>query len=737
MLAHKKRWYIAVALVLIAIVGVWQGIPFISSHYSHASSHQKGAATTPIQHVVVLMLENHSFDNYFGTYPGVNGLTETRASDPLQEDYYHDAAGAYAAVDGGKMDGFSFHSKVQYTQKDLPILWDYAKHFGLSDNFYSSMLASSTPNHMAMVASQTGGIYDSRGQKGCSSKQNNLIPSRSTAGNEYWSYPCYNINSIPQELSNAGVSWKYYSEIVVWDAPNMIQGLAGSPNDVHNVSQFQKDVSSCQLPSVSWIVPKGTGTDHPPTPTFGGQDFIAQEVNAIEQSPSQCNYWNNTAIFVSWDDWGGFYDHVVPPVVDGVGLGPRVPLLVISPYAKANYISHQQGEFASFDKFIEEDFGLPSLDQRDALSQTSDLMDFFNFNQKPLPPLIENQIPPEYTLRVPIDKNSGVYGLVNPDIGGPDTTFKFDILYTPSKAPTTYNVVIDGVTHQMVNKGKFPGGGTLYQYATKLPVGSNHQTSFNFVNSNGPISLPLNGVPYAYPVVTPFDLTFSVNPSVAMPGQQITYTAVYKSPKGKAPTQTEIDVDGPGHTMTSDGSTNYKKGVTYTYKTTALATGEHYFRFLFSDGSKFGTADYEGAPAPIIAPVLLTNSVVSPTSGTSTTQFTFSTTYTDAAGQAPKEAEVYIDNQGYPMTCVSSQSVCASGNNANYQYQTTLTSGKHSFFFVFGDTASLWANPFSPSSFAGPNVGANAQPVPPGTLITPSHSQNPDIPLTGPEDSGD
>ena len=602
MLAHKKRWFLVVALLFMLLVGIWQGVPYISSHYIHASTHQKGVATTPIQHVVVMMLENHTFDNYFGTYPGANGITEPRASDPLQSDYYHDSSGAIAAVDGGKMDGFPYRSKVQYTQQDVPILWDYAKHFGLSDNFFTSMLASSTPNHMAMVASQSGGINDSRGQKGCSSKANNLIPSRNNAGNEYWSYPCYPINSVPQELANAGVSWKYYSQIVVWDAPNMIQGLAGSPNDVHNVSQFQTDISNCQLPSVSWIIPKGSYTDHPPSPTFGGQDFVAQELNAIEQSPSQCNYWQNTALFVTWDDWGGFYDHVVPPVIDGVGLGPRVPLLVISPYAKPGYISHQQGEFSSFDKFIEEDFGLPSLGQRDALAQTSDLMDFFDFNQTPLPPLIETQLPPEYTLRVPIDKIHGIFGVVNPDTGGPSTVFKFDILYTLSKPPTTYNVVIDGTAHQMVNKGPFPGGGTLYEYDTKMPTGSNHQTTFDFVSPNGPVSLPLNGVPYNEPIVSPFDLTFSVNPSVALPGQQVTYTAVYKSPAGKAPTQTEIDVDGPGHTMTSDGSTNYKTGVTYTYTTTSLAVGEHYFRFLFSDGSQFGIADYEGPPAPVIAP---------------------------------------------------------------------------------------------------------------------------------------
>src|SRR5207244_11867101 len=132
-------------------------------------------------------------------------------------------------------------------------------------------------------------------------------------------------------------------------------------------------------------------SNHGPYQIEAGQDYVTSAVNAIMQS----KYWANTAIFLTWDDWGGLYDHVVPPVIDGVGLGPRVPLIVISPYAIAGHISSVQGEFSSFVKFIEADYNLGegALGQRDSLSQISDLMDFFNFNQIPLQPLILNPVP--------------------------------------------------------------------------------------------------------------------------------------------------------------------------------------------------------------------------------------------------------------------------------------------------------------------------------------------------------
>src|SRR5207302_35516 len=145
----------------------------------------------------------------------------------------------------------------------------------------------------------------------------------------------------------------------IWDPPLMVKGISKSPNNVHSLGQFAKDIGSGHMANVSWITPAGNATDHPPGALQAGQNFVAQQVNAVMNSP----YWSSTAIFVTWDDWGGFYDHVPPPQIPGdqLGMGPRVPLLVISPYAKHGYISHEQGEFSSFVKFVESIFGLPNL----------------------------------------------------------------------------------------------------------------------------------------------------------------------------------------------------------------------------------------------------------------------------------------------------------------------------------------------------------------------------------------
>lgn len=712
------RWSTVGILLVILIAGIWQGFPYLASRFTltYASGHPKGTPTTPIQHVVIMMMENHTFDNYFGTFPGANGVTLPRASDPLRGDYYHDAPGLVAIADGGKWDEYPARSYVQYTQADIPNYWSYAQQFGLGDNFFSSMAASSTPNHLAMVASQTGGIFDTTGEKGCNSKQNNIIHSESaTTGNQYWSYPCYNINSIPQELDTAGISWRYYSQIPVWDAPLQIQPISASPNNIASSNQFLKDVQSGNMASVSWVIPANAATDHPPSTTLAAQNYVTDTVNAIMKS----SYWSNTAIFLTWDDFGGLYDHVIPPTVDAVGLGPRVPLIVISPYARQGYISHQQGEFSSFDKFLEENFSLPSLGQRDALAQTSDLMDFFDFSQQPQPPFMLNDLPVSLNMEVPVDKKRGIDGSINPEMGGPDTKFNFDIEYNLTNfMPTVHNVIIDGVNHAMKRIGPFQGRGSgiLYQYISKLSVGS-HTFSFTFSTPNGNVTMPFNNVPMAGPTVAPFDLNASnVSPNTALVGQPVTYTVTYVSPGGLPPTRTEIDIDGVAYTMQSAGGTNYQTGVTYSYTTSSLYPGVHYFRFRFDDGSGAGVQTFEETASPSISPLLLTASQVNPTSGTSSTIFTFQTTYTDSNGQAPVRADVYVDTTRYPMTCMSGCSSYSTG--AVFQAQTTLPTGNHKFYFVFADSQTTWANPFDPNTYAGPNVGANAQAVPHGTIIT-------------------
>ena len=700
-----SRLLIALAFLGVLGVGFWRVLPATSSHKARATS------SSPIQHVVNIMMENHTFDNFFGQYPNANGVTLPRETDPLPSDFNHGSSAAISYIDGGKMDKFEPHAFYQYTQADIPSYWSYAQQFGLGDNFFSSYPSSSTPNHIAMVAAQAG-IYETTSQTGCDSPQNDIVHAVSNTGQHSWTYPCENIQSLPNLLSNAGLSWRYYADVPIWDAPRMLKPLHGSPNNVH-VSQFISDVQSGHLANVSWVTPTGVSTDHPPSLLEPSQNFVTAEINAIMNS----QYWSSTAIFLTWDDFGGLYDHVAPPQIDTLGLGPRVPLIVISPYAKAGYISHQVSEFSSFVKFAETNFNLPNLGQRDASSQISDLMDYFDFNQTKQPPLILNQIPYSYTLFVPSQGiGTNIKGTLSPIIGGPSTTYQYSVMYSLSNTPATHNVTIDGTDHPMKAIKWFAGFGELYQYSTTLGVGTNHTYSFTFSESpSGTITLPHNGIPFPGPEVHPFilnALTSPVQPSPGLPGQTVTYNVLYTSTTNTAPTLAEADIDGVAHAMHSTGGTNYSTGVHFVY-TTPMPIGVHYVVYRFDDGT--GVAAYPGRITPITTPILLSKSSINPLSGTSSTVFTFQTTYTNVNGNAPTRATLYLDKNPITMNYVSG----SYSTGAVFQAQTTLSIGSHTYFFVFSDSQSVWADPIGPLTYAGPTIASSAskQLVKPGTVI--------------------
>lgn len=701
-----SRLLVAFAFLGVLGVGFWRALPIMSSHKALASS------STPIQHVVYIMMENHTFDNFFGRFPGANGDTSlAHETDPLQSDYNHGSSAAISYIDGGKMDGFEPHAMYQYTQSDIPNYWSYAQHFGLGDNFFSSYATSSTPNHIAMVAAQTGGIYETTPQTGCDSPQNDIVHAISSAGQQYWTYPCANIQSLPNLLSNAGLSWRYYADVPIWDAPRMLKPLHGSPNDTH-VRQFITDVKTGNLANVSWLTPTGVSTDHPPSMLEPAQNFVTDEINAIMNS----SYWSNTAIFLTWDDFGSLYDHVAPPQIDTLGLGPRVPLIVISPYAKAGYISHQQSEFSSFVKFAETNWGLPNLGQRDVLTSISNLTDYFDFNQTPQTPLILKHIAYSPTLFAPSQGiGSNIKGALYPVIGGPNTTYTYSVMYSLTTTPAIHNITIDGVDHPMNAIKWYNGFGELYQYSTKLAVGLNHTFSFTFSDTVGTVTLPHNGVPFPGPEVNPFTLnalTSPVQPSPGLPGQVVTFNVLYTSTTNTAPTLAEVDIDGVAHAMHSTGGTNYQTGVHYVF-TMPMPVGVHYTIYRFDDGT--GVAVYPGRITPITTPIVLSNSSISPTSGTSSTVFTFKTTYANVNATAPTQATLYLDNKPVAMSYVSG----SNSTGAVYQAQTTLTVGTHTCFFVFSDSQSVWADPIGPQVYAGPTIGAMAQlqVIAPGTII--------------------
>ena len=662
--------------------------------------------TDPIQHVVVIMEETHTFDNYFGDFPGVGSqyaLTEPAASDPAPHDIDHSGPRTLFAIDGGAMDGFDPLGQVQYKQSDIPVYWAYAQHYGLGENFFTDAASSSTPNHIAMIAAQTGGEDQTIHVHGCLSPANDVVLDRGADGDESYSQPCYNIPSIPQEATTAGLSWKYYGEAPVWDAPQYISGLKNTPGV--SSTQIITDAKANNLPNISFVTPgEDSESDHPPQPTQPAQNFVSSIVNAIMHSSE----WNSTAIFVTWDDFGGWYDHVSPPQVDGIGLGPRVPLLVISPWARPGYISSQQGEFASFDKFIEEVFNLPSLGQRDSLASTSDLMDYFNFSQKPDPKLIEPKLAYDSVLSVPNTGSAAVGGAhastVTPASGGPGTTFTYSVMYNnPGVTPTTANVTIDGSDTIPMSFTKKVGKLDEYQATTTLTPGPQTYT-FQFGNGTSTWQLPLNSVPFSGPQVLPFDITgFKVTPGTGAQqlGQPVTFSCTYKSPAGKTPVTAEIDIDNNLHTMNAVSGTA-TKGIHYQYTTPDLGQGTHYFELKFDDGSGLQSIqEYSVA----ITPIYLQDSSVSPTSGTTSTNYTFSTTYTGP--DAATEVDVVVDGTSHPMTLQSGNPT----TGAVYQATLSLPAGSHTFAFYATDGTNAWSDPLTPGTYKGLTVSNKGQAV--------------------------
>jgi phospholipase C len=401
-----------------------------------------------IEHVVMIMQENRSYDTYFGTYPGANGIPSgTCVPDPARggcvKPFYngepknaggpHGSAAAINDVDGGKMDGFVAEAEKRckaaascglevmgyHDARDIPNYWAYAQNFALQDNMYESGASWSLPEHLYMVSgwSAVCSKVEPENPLTCASSLSPVHPAGETQ------YPW---TDITYALHRAGVSWRYYihegsepdcqddeatsCEKVklavktpgIWNPlPDFTDVKAnGQVGNVEPLPKFYGAVNqagSCGLPKVSWVVPSDPVSEHPARSVRVGQAYVTTLINTIMRSPC----WSSTAIFLSWDDWGGFYDHVVPPNIDRNGYGLRVPGLVISPYAKTGYIDHQQLSHDAYLKFIEDDFlergrlnpatdGRPDgrPDVREEAPGLGDIVNDFDFNQSPRPPLL-------------------------------------------------------------------------------------------------------------------------------------------------------------------------------------------------------------------------------------------------------------------------------------------------------------------------------------------------------------
>ena len=469
--------------VSLLLVGLFFGLPRVNA---------AGNPDIPIEHIIIIVQENHSFDNYFGTFPGANGIRAgTVLADypggplinkpfPLEVeavpfDLPHGWTTAKVVWDNGAMDGFLWGEYAQGTDyygkaipvptpnpalvtfkklnknsaeykklaneklsmvdgqlvsphgfaddededapdveernaelrakepvpsgspnpakrgkyvidtigywdnRTIPNYWEYAEKFTLCDAFFSAMTGPSVPNHLYIVAAQSGALVG-----------DGSIGRRTVA--EY-SFP-----SVIQLLGQAGITWKYYSgtrptgEEEIWKplpgfraySKRLDPGI-DLESHLQQTNSFFNDLKAGTLPQVCWLTPAPALSEHSPSNIVDGMWYVTGLINAVMES----SYWNTCAILLMWDDYGGFYDHVPPVQIDEFGFGFRVPAMVISPYSLSGKVVHTQYDLTSALKLIETKFGLSPLTARDGMSNS--MLECFDFTQTPLPPVIINK----------------------------------------------------------------------------------------------------------------------------------------------------------------------------------------------------------------------------------------------------------------------------------------------------------------------------------------------------------
>ena len=420
-----------------------------------------------IQHVIVIMQENRSFDHYFGTYPGADGIptsngkftvcvpspgggcvTPFHLAGVVNEGGPHGASDATADINGGRMDGFIQQAggarkgcadtqapscgagpdvMGYHDAREIPNYWTYAQNYVLQDHMFQPNASWSLPQHLFMVSEWSAHCQNSDPVSCVNDLQNPGTPPTPQSGPGA-PHPDYAWTDLTYMLHNAGVSWNYFVEggtqpdcasdaadcapvkqnahtPGIWNPLPWFDTVKqdGQLGNVTDVTNYFADAQKGTLPAVSWITPAQKDSEHPRASVSDGQAWVTRLVNTAMQGPD----WSSTAIFLGWDDWGGFYDHVQPPVVDANGYGLRVPGLVISPYAKTGYIDHQTLSQDAYVKFIEDDFlgGMrldphtdgrpdPRPDVRENASVLGNLVSDFDFTRAPSPPMVLSTSPP-------------------------------------------------------------------------------------------------------------------------------------------------------------------------------------------------------------------------------------------------------------------------------------------------------------------------------------------------------
>ncbi len=367
-----------------------------------------GKTATPIQHFIVVMQQNHTFDNYFGTYPGANGIPKNTciptslsqqgggpcvapfklANYPMSDLAHSDITFA-GQFQNGKMNGFvDTLSKLNqdgklsmgyYDGSDIPFYWNLADQYVLFDNYFSSAHTGSIANRLLWVSGQPG-------------DGTNRIPSNG-----------FDMPTIFDSLQARGISWKFYIKDynpkldyrslanldylppqVQWAPVLDIGRFRDDPNlssHIVDLNEYYSDLEKGTLPAVSYVLLLGA-SEHPMSEMSLGERAVKTMLDTLMQSSA----WKSSAFFITYDDWGGWYDHVAPPQVDNAGLGFRVPAMLVSPYARMGYIDHTQLEHTSILKFIEENWNIPPLATRDA--KANNFTSAFDFTAAARPPIL-------------------------------------------------------------------------------------------------------------------------------------------------------------------------------------------------------------------------------------------------------------------------------------------------------------------------------------------------------------
>ncbi len=410
-----------------AILGALMGCAALIVNDSSSNLPSSPTTGSPIQHIVVIMQENRSFDNFFNGFPGadsaasgMNGavpipLSPIDLGDPRDLDHTH--PGWWQDWDNGKMDGFARNNQSPSTlaysyvpELEIEAYWILAKRYVLADRMFQSNTGPSYAAHEYMIAGQSANVTENPNSAnwGCDAEPGTTAPLLGPNGTDLPGiFPCFDYLTAGDLLDEKGVTWRYYappsgdsnSIVSAYDAIRHIRyGKDWNGNVISPQTQVLVDIQQGELAQVTWIIPDWTHSDHPGSGNEG-PDWVASIVNTIGNS----QYWNSTAIFITWDDWGGWYDHVDPPKVDAMGPGFRVPLIVVSPYAKHGYISHVAHESSGLIAFIEHNFDLGNLGARDAGADA--FADCFDYTQKPQP---FTAIPTKMTVdRLVHEKNSG------------------------------------------------------------------------------------------------------------------------------------------------------------------------------------------------------------------------------------------------------------------------------------------------------------------------------------------